>query len=491
MTGVRHRATARAAWRTFVVRWRHAWALLVLLPSVALGQQNPTFDHLATGFALLGAHETVRCETCHIKAIFKGTPRDCDTCHVQNNQRGAVAKPFDHIQTQPTEHCDSCHTVVSFSSARFNHALAVPGDCASCHNGVRAVGRPVGHIQTTLSCDQCHGTIAFAPVKRFDHSALGGDLTTCASCHDGRIATGKPANHLPGVRDTLCGSCHIASTQNGFTSFAGGQMDHAGIASGCATCHGPGLAAGAFAGITSIVTMPADLAAWSDVAHPVVDHLRGVPPCQRARRPSAGVGGTPAAGQRIRVAAAECERRSMRAVTTGCSTCHDASFVWMGVSAYPIAPSSIVPNAQYTGFQTRPTARRRHVRCARRGASIDRRLLRSATRHQLLHRAGKPANHIPTAASAQCTACHTSSDFSVMPTLANIHANAPSTTNNCAQCHGAAAPSFAIPAANFASSACRATTFRHRLRARRATSAPARAWPRCRWRTGRSSPARR
>ena len=36
-----------------------------------------------------------------------------------------------------------------------------------------------------------------------------------------------------------------------------------------------------------------------------------------------------------------------------------------------------------------------------------------------------------------------------MPTLANIHANAPSTTSNCAQCHGAAAASFAIPAAGF------------------------------------------
>ncbi|HDR5183560.1 TPA: hypothetical protein QCR95_005718, partial [Bacillus anthracis] len=57
--------------------------------------------------------------------------------------------------------------------------------------------------------------------------------------------------------------------------------------------------------------------------------------------------------------------------------------------------------------------------------------------------------HIPTSATAQCSNCHTSTDFSVMPTLANIHANAPSTSGNCAQCHGTAAASFAIPAANF------------------------------------------
>ena len=37
-----------------------------------------------------------------------------------------------------------------------------------------------------------------------------------------------------------------------------------------------------------------------------------------------------------------------------------------------------------------------------------------------------------------------------MPTLLNIHANAPSTTSNCAQCHGAnVVAGFAIPAANF------------------------------------------
>jgi len=51
----------------------------------------------------------------------------------------------------------------------------------------------------------------------------------------------------------------------------------------------------------------------------------------------------------------------------------------------------------------------------------------------------KPANHIPYAATAQCTACHTAGNFSVMPTLTSIHANAPSTTGNCAQCHGPAA----------------------------------------------------
>ena len=60
-----------------------------------------------------------------------------------------------------------------------------------------------------------------------------------------------------------------------------------------------------------------------------------------------------------------------------------------------------------------------------------------------------PGNHIPYSPTAQCNSCHTSSDYSVIPTLANIHAYAQSTTNNCVQCHGPAAPTFAIPSANF------------------------------------------
>jgi hypothetical protein len=136
-------------------------------------------------------------------------------------------------------------------------------------------------------------------------------------------------------------------------------------------------------------------------------------------------------------------------ISSGCSTCHEANFVWMGMAQYPIAPTTLVNGAQYTGFQTRPRAAagQFNVADAVHPSSGDCGQCHSGT--GFFTAQDKPANHIPTAANAQCTACHTSSDFSVMPTLANIHANAPSTTNNCAQCHGAAAPTFAIPAANF------------------------------------------
>ena len=89
------------------------FALLLARPAQAQ-QGGDSFDHMTTGFLLRGAHEQVRCETCHIKGIFKGTPKDCASCHVDGNQRGALAKPFNHIPTR--EGCDTCHSTSSFGA---------------------------------------------------------------------------------------------------------------------------------------------------------------------------------------------------------------------------------------------------------------------------------------------------------------------------------------------------------------------------------------
>ena len=136
-------------------------------------------------------------------------------------------------------------------------------------------------------------------------------------------------------------------------------------------------------------------------------------------------------------------------VTSGCNSCHEANYVWMGMSAYPIAPTVKTSGAQYTGFQTRPRAAAGtfNVADAAHPATGDCSQCHSGTNY--FSAQDKPANHIPYATTAQCTACHTGTDYSIKPTLTAIHANAPSTTTNCAQCHGAAAPSFAIPASNF------------------------------------------
>jgi hypothetical protein len=78
----------------------------------------------------------------------------------------------------------------------------VIGTCASCHNGVKATGKPATHIPTTAECSSCHGTAAWLPA-RVDHSTITGN---CSSCHNGTRATGKNATHF--ITTIECNNCH-------------------------------------------------------------------------------------------------------------------------------------------------------------------------------------------------------------------------------------------------------------------------------------------
>ena len=125
-------------------------------------------------------------------------------------------------------------------------------------------------------------------------------------------------------------------------------------------------------------------------------------------------------------------------ISSGCSSCHEKGYLWMSMDPYPITPTTKIAGASYKGFQTRPvaTASTYSVADAGHPATGDCSLCHSGT--TAFTATDKPANHIPTASASTCTSCHTNTDFSVMPTLTNIHANAPTPLSNCAQCHSAA-----------------------------------------------------
>ena len=103
-------------------------ALLVATPAIAQGRSD--FDHLATGYALSGAHLGAPCESCHVRGVFKGTPRACEGCHSTGTRVSASAMPPSHPPT--TQGCALCHNTVSFGGARFNHVGITPGTCTSC-----------------------------------------------------------------------------------------------------------------------------------------------------------------------------------------------------------------------------------------------------------------------------------------------------------------------------------------------------------------------
>jgi len=168
---------------------------------------NLKFDHNTTGFVLAGSHLVARCSSCHVDSVFKGTPRDCASCHVAGNRMGAQSKTTKHVATSAP--CERCHQTTAWTPVKYNHVGVAPGSCLTCHNGTTANGKPSVHMSTNDSCDACHKTIAWNQLTG------GGTL---------------PPNHLPTTQP--CSTCHSA----GYGPNSG-VMKHTGIVSGCATCH--------------------------------------------------------------------------------------------------------------------------------------------------------------------------------------------------------------------------------------------------------------
>ncbi len=218
--------------RLTLLRVLRSMLLGSLLALPAHAAQRSTFDHLTTGFELLGQHRDLPCEACHANAIFKGTPQVCASCHGVGTQIRATAKPANHILS--TNQCDACHTPIAWKPAvNFDHTQ-VQGSCSSCHNGVQAQGKPPNHILTDLECDACHTTLTWSGAT-FTHAGVTGG---CAQCHNNVNATGPTANHIPtgtGKSATPCEACHAA---NDFSNWLGATINHPAVAAfTCASCH--------------------------------------------------------------------------------------------------------------------------------------------------------------------------------------------------------------------------------------------------------------
>ena len=219
---------------------RHAWRVCLVLvttffltagaQAAATSNQRLAFDHVTTGYLLVGQHEFVTCEACHVGGVFKGTPKRCTGCHNDMIARGKTAN---HIPTSAD--CDSCHGVTaSFAlSAKMDHTT-VTSSCDACHNGTVATGKPVvGHVATKLDCNSCHTTITFAG-GRFAHTPEQVGTKTCVDCHYGTKAggaTGKGPTHI--INSTnVCSACHQPNTR-----WRVKRVDHSQIYDVCSACH--------------------------------------------------------------------------------------------------------------------------------------------------------------------------------------------------------------------------------------------------------------
>ena len=194
--------------------------------------QGATFIHAT--FPLAGVHTTQACAACHKNNVFKGTPRDCFSCHRTDYQN---SKNPPHASAAFPTACETCHkfSAPNWQDAGFNHNVTttfalggvhVTQPCTACHVNNVYKGTP-------RDCYSCHKT-DYQNSKSPPHAAAG-FATTCDTCHKYTDPAWKPAtfNHNDG--DDLrrspashttqaCTTCHVNNVYKG-------------TARDCYTCH--------------------------------------------------------------------------------------------------------------------------------------------------------------------------------------------------------------------------------------------------------------
>jgi Cytochrome c3/Cytochrome c7 and related cytochrome c len=212
----------------------------------SLAWLNARYDHSKTRFSLANKHAEVQCSACHAGNRYKNTPMQCVSCHA----------PDDVHRTTRGTTCDQCHSTISWTTAKFDHAretgFALSGahartDCVSCHT----TGRMNDPIPKDCSgchkaqdshagrmgdkCDQCHNSTDWK-TSTFDHArdtefALTGPHAklNCDTCHTANIATQKLGTTCIGCHRAQdahagklgeqCDQCHVANTWRGEIRF--------------------------------------------------------------------------------------------------------------------------------------------------------------------------------------------------------------------------------------------------------------------------------
>jgi hypothetical protein len=190
--------------------------------------QNSTFNHANTGFPLAGSHANAACQSCHVNNTFKGTPKDCFSCHANKDNHngqfgtdcGACHKPtkwsdvtFDHGNTGfPLV---GKHTGVQCQACHANGYKGTPSNCYACH-----ASDDNHNGQFGTDCGTCHTPKGWGGAS-FDHSITGFSLTgkhtklTCTKCHQNGTYTGLSSSCVAchkdkhnGQNGSDCAMCH-------------------------------------------------------------------------------------------------------------------------------------------------------------------------------------------------------------------------------------------------------------------------------------------
>lgn len=134
------------------------------------GWKPASFDHNKSAFPLTGKHVDVKCASCHVNNVYKGTPQTCVGCHQD---------PAYHAGMFSTA-CADCHAANSWRPAHYDRPHTFPFDhgesgvspCKTCH-------------PDRLSVYTCYGCHERTPVKVESKHLKEGirDFADCMKCH--------------------------------------------------------------------------------------------------------------------------------------------------------------------------------------------------------------------------------------------------------------------------------------------------------------------
>ena len=212
-----------------------------------------TFNHMTTGFALVGVHATQQCAACHVNNNYNLTSGTCLNCHLTDF---STANSPPHQSAGFPQDCTLCHgsSAINWTSATFNHVTTgftltgahINLQCAQCHTNNN-------YNLTSGACINCHLT-DFNNTNNPPHKASG-FAQDCSGCHTTTSWDGATFNHattgypLVGLHVVQpCAACHVNNNYN-LTSTAcwschqadynsANSPPHKGFSQDCTTCHG-------------------------------------------------------------------------------------------------------------------------------------------------------------------------------------------------------------------------------------------------------------
>ena len=155
------------------------------LPGAFAQGAGSQFNHVTTGYELTGAHKLQACESCHVDAVFQGTPRACVACHSNGSRIGATPEVVGHILSSDGA-TPATRPRAGSPAGRFDHDQT-RGSCASLPRQRAGAGKPAGHIATSRGLRRLPRHDRVEPA-RFDH---GNIAANCVSCHDGGTRHGR------------------------------------------------------------------------------------------------------------------------------------------------------------------------------------------------------------------------------------------------------------------------------------------------------------